>query len=554
MKIKLIDYKTRGYDMLRFFCCLCLLFCCVLEANERIYKIDDFHFEYSQYNEELPPLNGLENFVSPFINYGEISASEIRNISEKIVTYFYNQGLGGIAVKVSPKDIDNKGRDLRYKKRGTLNLIISIAPITQVNTLAFAENITSTDNIDLDKHSKIKNASPVSQNALLRPDDINDYIYRLNRHSGRLVQARLRPGDSENTLDLEYLIAENKPWLVHLSAMNVGTKETAYWHETLGYLDNQLTSADDTLSLAYSTAGFKEVHSVTGSYERPFSPGSFNKGKISFLVSDYKATTLGIDNKLESREISTNAEFSHTIYQHKSFFIDLVSALQFRNIAIQNVTANKKSTNFLLPSFGIRFEEKQNFLKFSGGMYFSKNLATVAGTDQDALKEFGRGNVADNWHVIKYDGQIAKTFLSYHEAIISLRGQYGFDYRIIPQDRFVMGGIYTVRGYPHSITSGDSGIAMQSMYKFNLPKILYTNLSGHLFIDYGRTINNKLVSSETNHSLLSTGLGIDMNIKNHFNLKIDYGIPLEDFLSPTNSNDDVKAGKGCLHVTGTVMY
>ena len=42
------------------------------------------------------------------------------------------------------------------------------------------------------------------------------------------------------------------------------------------------------------------------------------------------------------------------------------------------------------------------------------------------------------------------------EVALSVRGQYSFDDRLIPQNEDVAGGLYSVRGYEESETAGDT--------------------------------------------------------------------------------------------------
>ena len=84
------------------------------------------------------------------------------------------------------------------------------------------------------------------------------------------MDASLSPAEDDYTIALDYLITENRPWLVYGQVSNTGTRDTNRWRERFGFIHNQLTSNDDVLTLDYITAGFDQSHAVFASYEAPF--------------------------------------------------------------------------------------------------------------------------------------------------------------------------------------------------------------------------------------------------------------------------------------------
>ena len=75
-----------------------------------------------------------------------------------------------------------------------------------------------------------------------------------------------------------------------------------------------------------------------------------------------------------------------------------------------------------------------------------------------------------------------------------------------------------------------------------------------VFIDAGWTNHNiRQATNETDASLLSAGVGVDVFLKQNVSLRLDYGFALRDYHSPGNSTG-VSAGDGRLHFALTVQY
>ena len=62
------------------------------------------------------------------------------------------------------------------------------------------------------------------RNDLLRKNELDDYIFRLNRHPGRRVDLALSTGAEVGGVTLDYLVAENKSTYVYGQISNTGTR------------------------------------------------------------------------------------------------------------------------------------------------------------------------------------------------------------------------------------------------------------------------------------------------------------------------------------------
>jgi hemolysin activation/secretion protein len=161
-----------------------------------------------------------------------------------------------------------------------------------------------------------------------------------------------------------------------------------------------------------------------------------------------------------------------------------------------------------------------------------------------------------------------------HELFLHFRGQWAFDYRLIPQVQQVMGGLYTVRGYPQSVVAGDTALIGTVEYRYHLPRALDLQKEpGELFgetfraapqyvygtpdwdlilkgfLDVGQTIVSQPFSFEDDHTLIGAGVGLEFLYRRNLNVRLDWGFVLEEL-----DGRDVNSGSNRLHVVATILF
>ena len=169
-----------------------------------------------------------------------------------------------------------------------------------------------------------------------------------------------------------------------------------------------------------------------------------------------------------------------------------------------------------------------------------------------------------------------KSTLANEIYVKAIHGQYAFNYRLFPQAEDVAGGFYSVRGYPESIVAGDSVAVATAEYRFHFPRILPVqsdpsktpflwdksfrfapsqtyghpdwDLIARAFVDVGEVINNDRQTFEFNSTLVGTGVGIELQYKQHFNFRVDWGVALTDVPGM------VEVGENRFHISATILY
>jgi len=486
--------------------------------------------------------------------------------------------------------------DERPKGSTAVTLVIRTGVVGETRTLSFGDRIPYEERINNPRHEQIIKNSPVQvfelddprREDLLRKDRLDDYVFRLNRHPGRRVDLALAAGDKDGELALDYLVNESRPWTIYGQISNTGTKQTSEWRERFGFVNNQLTNADDILSIDYVTAGFEDSHYVGISYERPLW-GEWLRGRLYGNANSFTASDVGdTSESFDGDGWAFGGEFIANVYQRHELFIDLFAGARWQHVKTSSqVTDTRGEEDFFLPDIGLRLARQTDTSSTNGEAGVEFNLPDVADTSED-LTSLQRNNADSDWATFhgelthsmyleqffsgNTDAENPSTTLA-HEVALSVRGQYAFGSRLIPNFQDVLGGLYTVRGYPESVVSGDSVVVASAEYRFHLPQALgieatpgtlfgetfryqpqvaYGRADRDLvlkgFLDVGRAEISGKTGTERDETLIGTGVGMDLLFRRNFNVRVDWGIALDEI------DNEVTSGSNRFHISATISF
>lgn len=548
------------------------------------------------------------------------TVSALDEVGRAIQRQISSLGLVAIRVTLSDREFAPKSdpvpgepplEDLRGG-RTSLTILVQVVTVKEVRTVAFGETVPFEERIDNPRYQRILDGSPVRPFSpdddervdLLRKDKLDDYVYRLNRHPGRRVDLGIAAADEDNALILDYYVNESKPWLVYFQISNTGTDQTELWRERFGFTHNQLTNSDDILSLDYITAGFSDTSNAFNiSYERPVW-GDWLRGRIYGGFSDFTASDVGVQTQnFKGDSWTIGAELIANVFQHKDWFIDAYAGAHWDNVHVESeafgIPQNSAREEFFLPQVGLRFEHLTDKESTTADLGFEFSTPSVADTDErEVANGFQRTDADADWATFQWNinhsfyleplliptrwknldwknDPTASPTLA-HELALSLRGQYAFGYRLIPNYQQVAGGLYSVRGYPESVAAGDSIVIGSLEYRFHLPQALgFDETPGQLFgkpfrarpqgpygradwdlilkafLDVARTGISSAESGEEDQTLLGTGIGAEFLFRRNLSVRVDWGIALEEV---EDSQDGVSAGSNRFHISATILF
>ncbi|MBD2592941.1 ShlB/FhaC/HecB family hemolysin secretion/activation protein [Nostoc spongiaeforme FACHB-130] len=99
---------------------------------------------------------------------------------------------------------------------------------------------------------------------------------------------------------------------------------------------------------------------------------------------------------------------------------------------------------------------------------------------------------------------------------------------LVPLEQFTIGGWGSVRGYRQDLLLNDNGAFLSS--EVQLPILRVPEVKGilHLvpFVDFGIGWNSSANSELNSNTLLSTGLGLQWQMSDWLNMRLDWGLPL----------------------------
>lgn len=536
------------------------------------------------------------------------SSRALYAVSKAILEEMNKQGVIGVTVTpidtefAPPTEGDPQwGKDLRKPGQSAITLLVRVGLVTEMRTIGFGERIPYDDRINAPQHARILENAPVQvfhpddaeRMDVLRKDELDDYVFRLNRHPGRRVDLAVAAAQEPGGIALDLLINENRPWLAYFQVSNTGTESTTNWRERFGFTHNQLTGADDVFSIDYVTAGFDKSHAVNASYERPIY-GDWLRAKAFVSWNEFTASDVGFaDEQFSGDGSSVGGELIANVFQRRETFIDVFAGARYQNVSVNNEAVMiEGDTSFFIPSIGARLERSTDTSTTNISASVEFNLSDIGGTDAADLNSLGRLDVNQDWTTFQWD--VSHSFYLdpiifgsswndtspqghatlAHEVSLSFRGQHAFEKRLIPNFEQTVGGLYTVRGYPESVVAGDTVVVASAEYRFHVPQAFgYDPNPGELFgqsfrfkpqqpysradwdlilkafIDGGRTINSHKKTYENDETLIGTGVGVEFMYRRNLIIRADWGFAVESL-----TNNNVTSGSNRVHFVATLLF
>lgn len=494
---------------------------------------------------------------------------------------------------------DDRVVDLRREGVTSATIFVTTGVISEVRTSALGDRLNDEEDelINNAAHAGLIERSPVrvdddagAERPLLRRRAIEDYALFLSRHPGRRVDISIAPSAVDpGAVTLDYLVTENKPWLVYAQLSNTGTESTEEWRERVGFIHNQLTNNDDILSLEYVTNSFEGTNAFVGSYDRPLADDGRLRGRAYGSWYEYDASAVGQPGAdFEGDGYSLGGELVYNAVQHRDVFLDVVGGLRFDSIDVDNQLAGVEGDDSILIGYGgVRVERALGVNQTRGEAIVEFSLD---GLDGDSENTLGRAEADDGWVLLRggvshslfletiFHPEWAESGSLAHEVFASVSGQTSFGNRLAPNYQQIAGGLYSVRGYPQAVTAGDDVVLATGEYRFHLPRALSPQPEAgeflgepfrwrpqyqagpvdwdfitRVFIDVARTENADRLAFETDETLVGAGFGFELSIRRNLNARIDFGWALAEIENEVGQTV-VDKGDNEVHVVLTLVY
>jgi hemolysin activation/secretion protein len=458
----------------------------------------------------LPDGKPVKLKVSVFGEPRAISAMAMLDVYDAVVKKLTDRGLIGVYIMadVNPR----KGVDERLPGVLDVKVTVFISEVAKIRTIArkvpfkFGDLPKINDDDAPDgqvvkdpKHLWIKAKSPVfvfkpkKGGSLLEKPRLQDYLSRLNRFPGRRVDAAINATGETGKVMLDYLIREQKKFLVYVQESNTGTKSTGEWRSRIGLEFRQLLNKDDILRMEFTTTNLDQYNAAVLNYQFALMKPDVLKMRLYGLFGQYSAEDVGYAGlNFKGESITGGAALTWTpIYWH-GFPLDVTAGGEFMRSTVNNAATGTTSTvNFILPYLGVGTERTTD--KFSlATNWQAKGSLTDQNQDQlNGLGRFGTNGafwflngdltasiflepllLGKKWGDLGPDGTKWKRGILANELAVIAHGQYAMgNRRLVPQLELLAGGYNTVRGYPESFTAGDSGFVTSLEYRLHVPRL-----------------------------------------------------------------------------------
>lgn len=446
---------------------------------------------------------------------------------------------------------------------------------------------------------------------LLTEAPLQAYALRQNRRGFRRVDAALAQGSAEEpfTAELQYLVRDFDPVLLFFQASNTGTDETANTRYRFGADVRQPLGLGDRLTFDYTTSGFDEAESVQAFYEIPVFGNEGLIGRFGGGFSEFTASDVGLAGaEFTGQTFFFDWELSANVVQTGRLFIDAFTGLRFSEIGVRNTALGPEDAGeeqVLTQRAGLRVERVGEAVQFSGDVFFEWTYNELTGASETELGQLGRLGPDRDWVVLQWNTEASaylepllnpggyrdpstwRTSTRAHEVYGSIRGQYAFNSRLIPNFQRVVGGLFTVRGYPESVVAGDSVVIFTGEYRFHLPRSFEPISSragrglggGRLFGQNLRpprvfaepdwdlvlkgfvdaadvAVSRPIDGVESGETLLGVGFGLELRAPLLFGpsmtFRADYGFALDEV--DTGGGSSIETGDNFFHFLLTVLF
>lgn len=386
--------------------------------------------------------------------------------------------------------------------------------VLKINVIeSYLENIIFNEDKFFDKTQKFTAFGPTGDlsenNKILNLHKIELGVDQINRLASNSASVKLIPG---NRADSSIVAVENHPQRtsrISLSHDNYGNKTTGSRRETTSFSQDNLLHLNDSFNISRTSNDLDSNRdkgrstSFSNSFSVPFKQHlltlNYSRSSYFFITGDddtpfriYGKTltkSASLDSILiKNKKLKTSSNFSITSRYNQNFNNDekqYVSSRKasYATLAIANTFFLNNASLYLKPSYS-------KALNILDAQKDPANIASKGAHGEfDIFKFYGNYSQRSQIPYFKTPFSYSLTF----DSQLAKQELYG-------NDKFSVGGVYSVRGFRNGSISDDSGYNIKNEFSFNLgqtilphvdmqkasPSLAYLNqIALTPFYDYG---------------------------------------------------------------------
>jgi hemolysin activation/secretion protein len=471
----------------------------------------------------LLPAAEVESLLTPFTG-SEKDFSDIQRALEALEQAYRDLGFGVVQVLLPEQDITRGVVQFRVVQPRIGR--IAIEGNTHFDSANVRRSLPSL------REGEVPNSREIARNLQLAAE-----------HPVKQTNVLLRSGQTEETVDVNVKVNDDRPWRRFVTLDNTGTGDTGYYRLGVGFQHTNLFNRDHALTMQYVTSptNVSKVSIYGAGYRIPY----YNLNSSLDLIAGYSdvnsGVVQGLFNVAGSGTIGAArwntvlpkwGEVEHKIslgMDYRAFENEVL----FQN---QNLTPDITVHPISLTYSGLRRMTAADFSYYVG---VSHNIpGGNDGKEEDWRNGLSaRQAVTDDYKALRFGFNYARQFRNEWQMRIGFNAQFTRD-ALVSGEQFGIGGPDSVRGYALREVSNDWGYSTQAeLYTPDFAKQVKLSdtykLRALAFYDWGTTHRNKDPGPED--SLSSVGVGLRLSYGKMVNFRLDLAQILQE--SPTHDNN-----------------
>jgi hemolysin activation/secretion protein len=443
--------------------------------------------------------------------------ADIQRALEALEQVFRDRGYGVVQVLLPEQDIT----------RGVVRFHVLQPKVGKVviegNTHFDAANIRHS--LPSVKEGETPNSKDIARNLQITAE-----------HPVKQTNVLLKSGASDEQVDINIKVTDDKPWRGFLILDNTGTTDTGNYRLGIGFQHSNVFNSDHVFTAQYVTSPTElDQVSVYGvGYRIPF----YGLNSSLELIAGYSdvdsGTVQGLFNVSGKGSIGS-ARWNYYLpksadYEHRvAFGLDyraFENQVLFEGTSIvPDVTVHPASLSYS----GLWRGTASELSFYASG---AKNIPGGKNGD-DAAFQASRPGASADYSVFRYGFNYVRQFQNEWQTRLGFGGQYTRD-PLVSGEQFGIGGPDSVRGYDLRELANDRGMAAQlELYTPDFARNVGLSDSYKLrllgFFDYGSVSRVDPLPDETTEAAIkSAGIGLRLGYSKSVVLRLDLAQILKD--------------------------
>jgi len=470
------------------------------------------HFDIKRFavvGNTLLPSEEVQKVVAPFTGKHK-SFSDIEHALQALEAAYRDEGYGVVQVRLPEQDIT----------KGVVRFRI-LEPIVGKVRVQGNEHF-NTQNIRWSLPSVKEGTTP---NSL----DIARNLQLLAEHPIKQTKVLLRAGKSEDEVDVNVKVQDEKPWRMVWSLDNTGTSDTGYWRTGIGFQHTNAFNRDQTFTAQYITSPTDQskVNIYGVGYRIPFYKLNSSLDLVAGHSDVNSGTVQGLFNVSGSGDVLA-ARWNYVLPHWGDFEQKVGASLEYR--AFKNEVLFSGAS--LVPDVTVHpvsviYSAALHRAQSEFGVYGALST-NIAGGSDGGKSDFERSRTGASSHytIFRYGLNYMRLLPQDWQVRAVLNGQYTPD-ALVSGEQYGLGGPDSVRGYLLREVANDRGYSGQlEIYtpdvagKVGLNSNYRTRLLA--FYDFGAVQrNHALVGEAGSDSIASAGIGVRFSYAKSVSLRLD---------------------------------